>query len=454
MDFFQASYRFLKDRLSLENIKEQEAETIESVKRNVDFKGANLWILIFAILLASVGLNVNATAVIIGAMLISPLMGPIMGLGLGAAINDFALVKRSGKNLLIATLISIVTSAFYFFLTPLSEAQSELLSRVSPSIWDVLIAFFGGMAGIVAGSSREKGNVIPGVAIATALMPPLCTAGYGLATGQMWYFLGAFYLYFINTVFIFISTFIVIRLLQYDRVTFVDPAREKKVKRYIFILVLITVIPSSIMAYFIVNKTIFNRNASQFVTQEFVLSNTQIIQKNFLYDRKFPRIELYLIGERLTEQTMANIRSKMKQYRLENVELYIRQGASTLDEVDMATIKTTLVEDLYEKNNQLLLEKEAQIHRLRDSVEWFEKREWHVDELFKEMKVLFPKLHSLSFKQGNFYQNDSLIPHSCLVVTSFSPKATDNEKKTMVEWLKVRTGFAEIILWEKMEPPR
>ena len=181
--------------------KEDEMETIDYISKNVEFKGANLWILIFAILVASVGLNVNSTAVIIGAMLISPLMGPIMGVGLAAGINDFELLKKSLKNLGIAIAISIITSTIYFSFTPLNDAQSELLARTEPSIWDVLIALFGGLAGIVAGSRKEKSNAIPGVAIATALMPPLCTAGYGLATGNVYYFFGAFYLFFINSVF-------------------------------------------------------------------------------------------------------------------------------------------------------------------------------------------------------------------------------------------------------------
>ena len=188
--------KFLADRFSLHEDSAHDEEIIESISRNVDFKGSNLWALIFAIFIASIGLNVNSTAVIIGAMLVSPLMGPIMGLGLGIGINDIELIRKALKNLLIAVIISVGVSAFYFFLTPLHTAQSELLSRTTPSIWDVFIALFGGLAGIVGGTRKEKNNVIPGVAIATALMPPLCTAGFGLAMGNWYYFLGAFYLFF------------------------------------------------------------------------------------------------------------------------------------------------------------------------------------------------------------------------------------------------------------------
>lgn len=181
-------------RFNLHLDKAEEQDVITSIKKNTEFKGANLWTLIFAIFIASIGLNVNSPAVIIGAMLISPLMGPIMGIGLGISINDFELVKKGGRNLAIATIISVATSTLYFWLTPLHEAQSELLARTTPPIWDVFIAFFGGLAGIVAGTRKEKSNVIPGVAIATALMPPLCTAGYAVSSGNLYYLPGAIYL--------------------------------------------------------------------------------------------------------------------------------------------------------------------------------------------------------------------------------------------------------------------
>lgn len=215
-------------RFNLHLDKADEDDVVLSIKKNSDFVGANLWTLIFAIFIASIGLNVNSTAVIIGAMLISPLMGPIMGIGLGIGTNDFELVKKGLRNLLIATLISIVASTIYFYITPLHDAQSELLARTTPSIWDVFIAFFGGLAGIVAGTRKEKSNVIPGVAIATALMPPLCTAGFGLASGNFYFFIGAIYLYFINSVFICISTFLIVRFLKFKKKHFEDKNYEKK----------------------------------------------------------------------------------------------------------------------------------------------------------------------------------------------------------------------------------
>ncbi|MDD6009259.1 MAG: DUF389 domain-containing protein, partial [Prevotellaceae bacterium] len=219
---------------------EDEQQTIAQISNGVSFRGTNLWVLIFAIFIASLGLNVNSTAVIIGAMLISPLMGPIIGMGLAIGINDIELLRRAGKNFSVATAVSVLTATVYFLLTPLSEAQSELLARTSPTIYDVLIATFGGAAGILAQGTKIKGNVIPGVAIATALMPPLCTAGYGLATGNLLYFFGAFYLFFINTVFISLSTYIGVRLMKFHRKQFLSEETGKKAQRIIIAIVLAT----------------------------------------------------------------------------------------------------------------------------------------------------------------------------------------------------------------------
>src|SRR5690606_16185061 len=217
---------------------------LENIKSNISFRGSNLWILACAIVIASVGLNVNSTAVIIGAMLISPLMSPIVGAGLALAIYDFDLLKKSGKNLLIATIVSLAVASIYFYISPFKEAQSELLARTSPNIYDVLIAFFGGLVGVIALTRVEKGNPIPGVAIATALMPPLCTAGYGLAIGNFSYFFGAFYLYTINCFFICISTFLIIKYLKYQPVRHLNEKSEKQIRYGISVLIVLMIVPS------------------------------------------------------------------------------------------------------------------------------------------------------------------------------------------------------------------
>src|SRR5574344_98110 len=231
----QSIYSFLARLINIHDDSDAQA-TINNIEKSTEFRGDNVWILFCAIIIASVGLNVNSTAVIIGAMLISPVMGPIMGVGLSIGIRDNDLLFKSLKNLLIATIFSVLTSTLYFYLTPIDEAQSELLARTSPTIYDVMIALFGGLAGIVALFTKDKGNVIPGVAIATALMPPLCTAGFGLATGDIYYFLGAFYLYFINSVFISLATYIGVRVMKFKKLDYANHEREKKVKKYILIV--------------------------------------------------------------------------------------------------------------------------------------------------------------------------------------------------------------------------
>ncbi|MDX5479127.1 MAG: TIGR00341 family protein, partial [Cyclobacteriaceae bacterium] len=302
---------FFKDRFDLHEGKEDELETIDYIRKNIEFKGANLWILIFAIFVASVGLNVNSTAVIIGAMLISPLMGPIMGIGMAAGINDFELLQKSLKNLGIAILISILTSTIYFSFTPLDDAQSELLARTEPTIWDVLIALFGGLAGIVAGSRKEKSNAIPGVAIATALMPPLCTAGYGLATANLYYFFGAFYLFFINSVFISLSTYLIVRFMKFPKKEFLDPKREKTVKTYITIFTLLTIVPSVYLAYNIVKRTFWEKAANQFISTELDLPRTQVISSVLRYDADSSIIEVSLIGERINDEEIETMSRKL-----------------------------------------------------------------------------------------------------------------------------------------------
>ena len=247
---------------------EKKEAVLENVVSNISFRGANAWILACAIVVASVGLNVNSTAVIIGAMLISPLMGPIVGAGFALGTFDFPLLKKSLKNLLIATLISLVVSFIYFLLSPFKEAQSELLARTSPNIYDVMIAIFGGLVGVIAITRVDKGNPIPGVAIATALMPPLCTAGYGLAIGNFSFFAGALFLYIINCVFICISTFVIVKYLRYPKTHYVDQQREKRITQSITIITIILVLPSVYFAYNLLQEKKYTNKVNQFVQQE------------------------------------------------------------------------------------------------------------------------------------------------------------------------------------------
>ena len=320
---------FMKGRFSLDEDKAQRDEVVASVSKGVEFRGVNLWVLIFATMIASLGLNVNSAAVIIGAMLISPIMGPIMGVGLALGINDFELLKKSLRNLALMFIVAIITSTVYFFISPLSSNSSELLARTVPTTYDVLIALFGGLAGIVAQTRQDRtSTVIPGVAIATALIPPLCTAGFGLATGQFRFFIGAFYLFFINSVFIALATYAMVRFLQYEKKVFIDKVRERTVKRLMMVITLVTFIPSVVIGFHMVRVSLFEAVADKYVSQVFNFPHTRVIEcnKHYAQGKNPSQIELLLVGEPLGEEVIENARTQMRNFGLEEAELVVRAG--------------------------------------------------------------------------------------------------------------------------------
>lgn len=316
---------------------EQDEKIIESIEKNIAFRGANFWLLIFAILIASVGLNINSVAIIIGAMLISPLMGPIVGIGLSLGINDSNLLKRSAKNLLIATIVGIVVSALYFLLSPLNGIQSELLARTNPTIYDILIALFGGFAGIVGVTRKERGNAIPGVAIATALMPPLCTVGYGLASGQLHFIFGALYLFTINCVFICLATVLGVKYLKLPAIEYVTQQQATRTKRILVSVITIMVIPSVYLAYGLVKENNFNQNVARYIDDVFVTKGHSIIYKNVDYRSNPPKIELAFLSKRFNPTEIDNLESLLPTYNLEAVQLNIKQGNASLTEEEWSS---------------------------------------------------------------------------------------------------------------------
>lgn len=443
-EILTAVKRFMKDRFSLDEDKADEALIIESIDRNVHFKGTNLWTLIFAILIASIGLNVNSTAVIIGAMLISPLMGPIMGIGLGIGIIDFDLMKRGIKNLMIAALFSIITSFLYFSLSPLHEARTEILARTTPSIWDVLIAFFGGMAGIIAGTRKEKSNILPGVAIATALMPPLCTAGFGLATGEIYYFLGAIYLFFINSLFICLATFIIVRYLKFQRKEFATPSLHRRMVRYIWTIVFITIIPSIYLAFRIVQKTIFEENARKFVQHEFRFVNTQVVHQAFRFDSHKPSIELLLVGQELDRNRIDTIKQRMPAYHLDSAWLNIHQGLDAEKEIDFAQIKASIMEDVFDRT------------KLKDTIpEARSKLDQPLPDLRAELYTLYPTVKSYSLTHTEVLSIESGKRDTVtLFAGTFARYFSQTEKDKLQAWLKERVKADSLKLMIQVEAAR
>lgn len=340
------------DYFNLMPDKEDEQTIVAQITEGVSFKGANLWVLIFAIFIASLGLNVNSTAVIIGAMLISPLMGPIVGMGLAVGINDFELLKRAFKNFGVATLISVLTATAYFLMSPLSEAQSELLARTSPTLYDVLIAFCGGAAGIIALCTRGKGNVIPGVAIATALMPPLCTAGYGLATGHLLYFLGAFYLFFINTVFIALATYCGVRLMNFHKHEYKLVENAVKARRILISIVILAILPAAYMTVHIVQQSIFDNNVRKFIKTELTQRGTQIISNSV--DKDSLKLRVVAVGREISSATQAEAQRRLKQYGLDSYTLRVIQGTQSDSVLALSNQLTSLTTNREVEHKRLL----------------------------------------------------------------------------------------------------
>ena len=379
-------------------VTQQEAES--SIRDGVTFRGTNLIILVLAIFIASLGLNTNSTAVIIGAMLISPLMGPIIGIGLGIGITDFELLKRSSRNLVVAALFSMLASALYFLISPVTEGHSELLARTSPTIYDVLIGFFGGGAGIVAICSRSKGNVIPGVAIATALMPPLCTAGYGLATLQMHYFLGATYLFLINSIFICLATFIGVKLFHFHPVATVNPERAKRLRRLTYAIALLALLPSIYLTYTMLRQSRFEINAGRFVAQECQWPDTHVLSSSETWDKEGRQINLTLIGKAMPQDSLIiALSSRLKFYNIEGTKIKVFQGDSPATAAEM---KGAAMSDIYQISQSALQAKQAEVDSLTSLLAANRATISAAADILPELKVVFPKINEIAVTKAVF----------------------------------------------------
>lgn len=436
--------RFMKDRFNLQDDSADQQEVIDNINKGIEFKGTNLWILMFAIVIACVGLNMNSTAVIIGAMLISPLMGPIMGIGLSLGINDFDMMKKSLRNYLVAIIIGLLTSTLYFLISPLLNTQSELLARTTPTLWDVLIAVFGGLAGIVAQTRNDRiSTVIPGVAIATALMPPLCTAGFGLATGNMIYFGGAFYLFFINTVFIALATFFMVRFLKYKRKRFIDLKKAKKVRSTMTAIIIVTIVPSFFIAYNIVQSAVFESNAQNYIKHVFNFDNVEVVNSNIKYNRKGSTIELVLIGEELSNDVIQVANNQLVQYKLPKTKLIIKQ-ATAGSRIENAQLNRILL-----SNTEIIAEKNDKIARLQQVIDSHLRDTIPAKDISKELALLLPRLQTCTIskaetrdQQGNDIE-DVII---CIIGTRPDDIVSADELTHLSNWLKQRTKTENVKL--------
>jgi uncharacterized hydrophobic protein (TIGR00271 family) len=416
---------------------EDKQKVLETVKSNINFRGANLWILACAIVVASIGLNVNSTAVIIGAMLISPLMGPIIGIGFGLGIFDFELVKKALKNLLVATIVSLVVSTTYFYLSPFKETQSELLARTSPNIYDLLIAFFGGLVGVIAITRVEKGNPIPGVAIATALMPPLCTAGYGLAIGNLKFFLGALFLYTINCVFICISTFLIVKYLKYPAVKQVDANRQKQIKYGITALTLVMMIPSIFFAYTLFEEKKTTQKINLFIDTEFTNKGYTILYKKINLKSDPKKIDLAFLRKKFNAEEINSLNKTLINYEIENTKLYISQ--------DTTDIKKYILDQIHSGKSNLDA-KDIKITQLKNEIE---SNEYNNRALLNEIKIIFPEVENISISNHTFNKDtDSSYVNPVLIYESKTNLSETSNQKLKL-WLQKRLSKEKIEIYRQ-----
>lgn len=409
----------------------------ETIEKDIIFKGTNLWILMFAIIIASVGLNMNSTAVIIGAMLISPLMGPINGMGYGIATYNFPLFRKAVKNFTFAVITGLVASTIYFGISPVSSAHSELLARTSPTIYDVIIALFGGLAGIVAITSKYKGNVIPGVAIATALMPPLCTAGYGLATAQFNFFFGAIYLFTINTVFIAISSMVISQVLKFPIRTLVNEDQKNRVNRWITVIIIVTIVPSIYFGYLLVEKEKFTENAHNFTNNISVFEDNYLLKYDINPDKE--TIKLIYGGGSLTNVHQEKIKEKAKDFALEDARIDFQQGFS------FSEFQTRLseVQNLQGEINRL-----TSIIRLNEQKQdSLTRKNYLGKQLLAEIKQVYPQITTLSFSESYYFDDSNESEPQIFglaVVKTKTGRISKTDRDKITNWFKARLTGTEV----------
>ena len=450
--------RELKKLFDLRDDMDTPEEIENSIVQGIHLRGTNLWILMFAIFVASIGLNVNSTAVIIGAMLISPLMGPIIGIGYGAGVDNFALIRQSARTLGVFIFISLLTSTLYFALTPLTQAQSELLARTSPNLWDLLIALFGGMAGIIGLTRREWGNVVPGVAIATALMPPLCTAGYGIATGQPAFFFGAFYLFTINAVYIALSALLFTRLMHLPRMSFASPSSQRKARMLISSALIITLVPSIYLALQLVKNELFITEANAYLT---AITQSEkdllLIQKDIDASRR--EITIVLAGKSKDSAQVERLQARLGNYQLKDAKLLIRTFQQD-NGTDLNQLKTQLQQDLYGNSLQMLETKNTRIqaleNQLREQKSQSEKeiaRQSEYEQVRKELYAQYPEFKQVYITHGQNHQSSETgnpPTDNIMMIYVETTRALPAVTITRIRnWLKTRYKLQDVYVFSK-----
>ena len=442
-NFFRKVLIYLKSLIHIADEIDYE-NACASIRKNIAFRGTNVFILACAIIIASVGLNVNAIPVIIGAMLISPVMGPILGFGLGLGTEDNPLVKNSLKNFGVMVAISILASTLFFLLSPLSLANpSELLARTQPTIYDVLIALFGGFAGIIETSRKDKGTVISGVAIATALMPPLCTVGYGISIWNWAYVFGALYLFTINSIFIALATFIAVKYFRFPVVD-TDEQRRRMPKSALYLILLIVIVPSIISAISVIKENNFKIHAERVVAENKNLGKCFIYDHKATYSRKSPKLELFLAGETLTNEAKQQIYRSAEEYGITRSQIVFHEDATSMRQ---EFSEKEIVKGIYEQTDKQISRLNDSIAKLGDALNAYKEKELPVEAVSKELFAQYANITSLSLSRGSSVavEGEDETEQIVAFVTSNEP-LTDDQKDRIERWLKVRLNNENVMV--------
>jgi uncharacterized hydrophobic protein (TIGR00271 family) len=437
---------FLTDTLNLTNYVDIPAAN-DNIRKNIPFKGPNVYILFAAVIIASVGLNVNSIPVIIGAMLISPLMGPIIGLGLGLGTNDRDLVLFSIKNLLVMVGISLLAATLYFMLTPLEiDNPTELLARTRPTIYDVFIALFGGMAGVLETARKEKGTVISGVAIATALMPPLCTVGYGIANMSWQYTIGALFLFSINCIFIAMAAYLMAKFLKFPVLTVEQNRRRYYILSYGLVILLAGT--SVVTGYQVIRENEFTKNANRFVKKNHTIGKTYIYDSQVDIDSKPYMLELRLAGETLNDDTREMLLRDAENYGIMRSQIVIHEDATV--QVDRFN-ETELVKSLIATNTNNIQVRDDSIKVLNAQLENYKQQQLPAAQLAAELQVQMPDIVRITMAKGTAVEKDVVTSENQVVVIVYcSKQPSETERAKVLEWLKVRLQVEDIeIIFER-----
>ena len=420
-----------------------------SIRKNIAFRGTNVFILACAIIIASVGLNVNSIPVIIGAMLVSPVMGPILGFGLGLGTEDAHLLKDSLKNFGVMVGISIIASSLFFLLSPLSLANpSELLARTNPTVYDVLIALFGGLAGIIEISRKDKGTVISGVAIATALMPPLCTVGYGISIWKGSIIFGALYLFTINSIFIALATFIAVKYFRFPAVE----TNEQKIrlnKSAVYIILLIVIVPSILSAISVIKENNFKIHAERVVAENKNLGKCFIYDYKTTYSRKDSKLELFLAGETLTDEAKKKLYQSAEDYGITRSQIVFHEDATSMRQ-EFSEVE--IVKGIYEHTDQQIKMLNDSISKMEATISDYKSKEIPIEAISKELFAQYPTITEVSLSRGSSVKSSDDIATEQLIAFITTSEPMNTELHDRIErWLKVRLKNENVVVINQIE---